>query len=104
MFNDVEEEAERKKPYEILHGVRDRLIEHARYFDSLAYSFRLTGNENMALDLAMEAQAIQIEADLIDEATGRWLDKQLNESRQATANMIGAALAVGTKNKEGDNE
>lgn len=101
MFNDAEEKVEGKKPYEILHDVLNRLRAHAAYLNSLAYSFEMTGNENVARDLEAEAQALQTEADLINKATGRWLNKQLNESRQATANMISAALAVG-KDKEGN--
>lgn len=82
-----------RKPYEVLHGVRDRLRYHASYLQKLSDAFSMVGNAEMARNMAFEAVAIDSEADLMNKAIGRWIDKEYLAAQTNTASLLNAAMA-----------
>jgi hypothetical protein len=82
------------------HNAMESIDTQARKLDSIASAFYTTGNYAMGDKLAMIADTIREDSQLLQDAISKDIRDQAQRSMDASANMLGAALVMSEINRE----
>ena len=86
-------EGDPKSMNEAVHETVDSLRDIADQLHSLANAFERTGNSKVAGNLLNLAEALDERSEILSHTWGRHVGEMLQESTQASTNMLKAALA-----------
>lgn len=79
-----------------MHDARNSIGQCAFHLEALADAFFTTGNTVMGTRLAVVAEDLHKNSDIIHQGIGEKISEQLRDSQQATGNMLAIALNMAT--------